>query len=107
MEPWNIDLSREGRSLTLGEAVVWPSSADALGPRPGRKRSAEVLGHSHCRESASAPRDGARTVGTGHHTGRLVAAYSTKLTADPLNVPFLTGFAVFVPTVSPHVAPPI
>src|ERR1035437_1228717 len=28
------------RSLTPGEAVVWPSSADALGPRPERLRDA-------------------------------------------------------------------
>jgi hypothetical protein len=32
-------------------------------------------------------------------------AYS-KLTADPLNVPFLTAFATSLPIFSPHVAPP-
>jgi hypothetical protein len=33
-------------------------------------------------------------------------AYS-KLTADPLNVAFLTAFAVFLPIACPHVAPPV
>ena len=45
-------------------------------------------------------------VGTGHCPGCLVVA-DPKLTANPLDVPFLTTFAVFLPTFWPHVAPPV
>lgn len=48
------------RSLAPGEAVVWPSSADALGPRPERQPRCLRLTRPLTRQSdSSGPREGA------------------------------------------------